>query len=183
MSPLKFITLKNGLQCCLRKATINDAEAILYHTKKTSAESDFLLRYYDEITTTVAQNKSYLAYRLELSCSLVLVALIDNVIIGTITVQPTSNCERYRHRGELGISIQQAYCNLGLGSSLMLHAIDFAKSVGFHQLELEVNSKNEHAIALYMKYGFQVYGRRPDSIRFRNGSYANSYLMFLSLKD
>ena len=51
----------------------------------------------------------------------------------------------------------------------------------FPQIELEVVSANRRAISLYTKYGFQVYGTRPHGLKYRDGTYADDYLMLKPL--
>ena len=53
--------------------------------------------------------------------------------------------------------------------------------MGYEQLELEVVSSNERGIALYKKLGFEAYGLRKKSFKYRDGHYEDEYLMSLNL--
>lgn len=63
----------------------------------------------------------------------------------------------------------------------MSAVIESAKIAGYEQLELEVVADNKRGIALYQKFGFQIYGTREKSFRYRDGSYAAEHLMLLKL--
>ena len=53
--------------------------------------------------------------------------------------------------------------------------------MGLEMIELEVVCENKRAIALYEKHGFRIYGTRPHSFKYRDGSYADEHLMLLDL--
>lgn len=47
----------------------------------------------------------------------------------------------------------------GAGRSLLMHALEYASAeLGVRQVNLGVNTRNEAAIALYRRVGFEVYG-------------------------
>ncbi len=48
----------------------------------------------------------------------------------------------------------------GIGFKLMEYALSYAKNNGVKRILLEVNEKNEPAISLYKKFGFEVYNLR-----------------------
>ena len=56
-----------------------------------------------------------------------------------------------------------------------------AAIAGYEQAELEVVASNENAIALYKMLGFSIYGERKHSMKYRDGSYADEYLMMKTL--
>ena len=47
--PERAVTLKDGRTCLLRPATPDDAPAMIAYMKETAAETEFLLRYPDEV--------------------------------------------------------------------------------------------------------------------------------------
>ena len=57
----------------------------------------------------------------------------------------------------------------GVGSALMVAAIDWARGRGLHKLSLSVWPHNAAAIALYGKYGFVEEGRRVKQMRRQSG--------------
>ena len=52
-----------------------------------------------------------------------------------------------------------------------------AAKAGYEQAELEVVTSNDNAIALYKALGFDIYGKRKHSMKHKDGSYADEYLM------
>jgi RimJ/RimL family protein N-acetyltransferase len=177
----KTIRLKNGKECCLRNPGSNDAGAVLQHMVQTSGETDFMARYSDEINMSEAEERAYLA-RLESDPKAILIsAIVDQNIVATAGFNPVASYEKYRHRAEFGISVKKSYWGMGIGSVLLAAIIESAKTVGFEQLELEVVTNNDRAVTLYKKHGFQIYGTRKNSFRYRSGAYASEHLMLLKL--
>ncbi|MDE6276377.1 MAG: ribosomal protein S18-alanine N-acetyltransferase [Clostridia bacterium] len=58
------------------------------------------------------------------------------------------------------LAVLQDFKGKGIGSLLLEDMIKLAKELNISALTLEVNVNNEAAIALYIKYGFVVEGRR-----------------------
>ena len=63
----------------------------------------------------------------------------------------------------------------------MTHAMDWAKRTGtVSRIELSVFERNQRAVQLYRKFGFEVEGRRRRAI-FRDGEYLDDLIMALLL--
>ena len=58
------------------------------------------------------------------------------------------------------IVIKKSHRNKGLGSLLLQHIINSARSTGKGSITLEVNENNVYAKKLYLKYGFKILGTR-----------------------
>ncbi|MEZ4750878.1 MAG: GNAT family N-acetyltransferase, partial [Bdellovibrionota bacterium] len=73
------------------------------------------------------------------------------------------------HRRRLGVhlilGVLAAHTGKGLGQQLMESMFVWAKSRGLHRLELTVMAHNDRAVALYKKCGFEVEGKKRDSLR------------------
>lgn len=177
MKFLKKIVLKDNKICILRNPEKEEAETVLEHLIQTSGESDFLARYPDEIHTTVEQEQQFLDKMESDPYSAMIVAIVDGQVVGTAGISPVNTMERFRHRAELGISVKSAYSGLGIGTGLLTACMEAATQMGFQYLELEVMTENDAAIRLYDKFGFEIYGKREDSFRFRDGSCRDAYLM------
>ena len=97
-------------------------------------------------------------------------------VIGSIHVQAS------RHGfGDLGMAVAPEWRNRGVGSALMVAAIEWARERGLHKLSLGVFAHNEAAIALYRKYGFVEEGRRVKHYRRANGELWDTIEMGLLL--
>lgn len=70
------------------------------------------------------------------------------------------------HRCELGIGIERAYRNQGLGRALMQTAINFCRHAqSIDWLDLRVFAHNQNARHLYQSLGFEERGQFEDWIR------------------
>ena len=59
--------------------------------------------------------------------------------------------------------------------------LDVAKMLGYEQAELEVVASNEAAIQLYKSIGFEIYGTFPDNMKYKDGTYVDTYWMMKKL--
>ena len=110
-----------------------------------------------------------------------LVAQKDNKVVGVFSLY-TNDWPRQKHVAKFGVYVDNSYQGLGIGSALLKAGIDFCFNwLNIIRLELEVNSDNERAIALYKKFGFEKEGVLRKSL-FRNGKYIDNWVMSL-LKD
>lgn len=173
----KQIELKNGKMCTLRNPGSEDAQEILQHMIITSGETENMLRYSDEITMTEEEERKYLS-DIETSPDAIMVsAVIDGKIIANGGFNPVYKVDKCKHRAKFGISIQEKYWGLGIGSGIMSAILEAARQAGYEQLELDVVTDNLSAIALYEKFGFKIFGTNEKAFRLRNGQYQAVYLM------
>lgn len=93
-----------------------------------------------------------------------LVAEVAGAIVGSIHVQPSKH-----GYGEIGMAVQSDWRGRGVGTALMVAAIDWARDHGLHKLSLSVFAHNDAAIALYRKFGFVQEGRRISHYRRQSG--------------
>ena len=93
-----------------------------------------------------------------------LVAVCGGEVVGSVHVEVS------RHGfGEIGMAVVREWRGRGVGSALMLAAIEWARKRGLHKLSLSVWPHNAAAIALYRKYGFVEEGHRVKQIRRQSG--------------
>lgn len=64
----------------------------------------------------------------------------------------------------MNIVVKKSKRKLGIGSALLQKLIDFSREQKATSITLEVNYKNEPAIALYQKFGFKQVGLRKNII-------------------
>jgi ribosomal-protein-alanine N-acetyltransferase len=92
------------------------------------------------------------------------VAVVGTEILGSMHV----DVSRYGY-GEINMAVARGWRGCGVGSALMVPAIDWAREHGLHKLSLSVWPHNAAAIALYLKYGFVEEGRRVKQVRRQSG--------------
>ena len=106
-----------------------------------------------------------------------LVGIIDERIVGMVSVVMFPERPRRKHVGVIAICVDDNWQGKGVGAALMQAIVDLADNwLNLTRLELEVYADNEAAIHLYERFGFEVEGtlRRH---AFRDGEYVDSKVM------
>lgn len=106
-----------------------------------------------------------------------LVGIIEDRIVGMVSVVTFQNRPRRRHVGAIGISVHEDWQGKGIGKELMRAIVDLADNwLNLTRLELEVYAENEAALRLYEHFGFEVEGRlRQHALR--DGRFVDSIVM------
>lgn len=172
----KKITFQ-GKEIVFRSAIPEHAESLCKHRYITSKETYFMARYPEECTFDIERMKANLAEVENSEKDFMVTAFVENEIVGDLGVMQLRSELKYRHRAYMGISIQQNYCNIGIGSIMIEIAIKQAKENGFEQLELGVFEDNARAIHLYEKFGFKQYGVQPRAFKLKDGTYRDEIIM------
>ena len=165
----QVVRLPDGTICVLRSAAASDAAALLQHLVQTAGETEFLVRYPDEVTMTVEQESAFLQETEAHPRRVMLIAELDGVPAASLGLLPVGDRDKLRHRATLGIAVSRTHWGRGLGSVMVKQALCLAEKVGFAQVELSVSTENHRAIALYQKFGFTVCGTIPRAFRCRDG--------------
>ncbi len=163
----QMITLKNGMECCIRNGTEQDGQAVLDNFNLTHGETDYLLFYPDENSFDVTQESRFLKEKTESENEILLVAVVDGAVVGTAGIEAIGAKYKVRHRAEFGISVAKDFWGLGIGQALMAACVECARAAGYIQLELNVVAENTRAVSMYQKAGFVEYGRNPKGFRSR----------------
>lgn len=182
MEYYQMITLKNGIECCLRNGTEQDGQAVFDHFNLTHGETDYLLSYPDENSFSAEQERQFLKEKTESRNEVEIVAVVDHAVVGTAGIEAAGSKYKIRHRAEFGISVAKAFWGLGIGSALVKACIECAKAAGYLQLELNVVAANERAVSIYKKAGFIEYGRNPRGFHSRITGFQEIISMRLELQ-
>jgi len=165
----------------IRPARKEDALQLIEHTKIVLNESTFMLTTPEEFNTSVEDEEKWIEDHIKPG-NLIIVAEKDGKIVGNLNFK-TSKRKRLSHLGYFGVSIQETYCNQGIGSKLMSYLLDWAQEEpGLEKLCLEVFSHNERAIHLYKKFGFQEEGRKVKFVKFSDTHYEDEIIMYKFVK-
>lgn len=173
----KEIICKDGRTCILRNAELSDAEALMHYLKQTAGETPYLMREPEEISITLEREEDFLRSKLEDTRELMLIGTIDGEHVGNCSLMSMGDYRRYAHRCTVAIALYQKYCGLGIGKAMLKEVLRVAKELGYEQAELEVVSGNESAIRLYESLGFEIYGTLPNSVKYKDGTYAADHFM------
>lgn len=159
----------------IRKVTTADAEKMLVYLKQVSEETPYMIRYPDEVRSSVEEERAFLEKLTSGGRNFMLAVLelnedgLEGRIAGNVGVNAIGSTDKVRHRASLGIALIQEYCGIGLGRILMEKSIALASEYGYTQMELGVFENNERALQLYRKMGFSEVGRIPNAFRLRTG--------------
>lgn len=163
----------------IREAKPTDAEQLIAYVQRLSEEPDSNIELSPgEFTLSIAEEEEILTNYALSENSIYLVAELEGKIIGSLNCKG-SRRQAIRHVVTLGMSVDQAWRGKGIGGELVANAIQWAKGTGMvSRIELFVFERNEVAIHLYRKYGFEVEGRRRRAI-YRDGKYLDDLIMAL----
>lgn len=172
---------KLGRKIIIRSPKIKDADKMLAYLNKTAKETKFLLREEEETHLSIQSEEKFLASIINDERQLMLVAEYEGEIIGSSSFSPVSSLSRIKHRASMGIAIYKDFIGQGIGSAMLKILLEEAKKAGYSQMELEVVTTNQNAVALYKKMGFNIYGTMPNNIRYKDETYADCYWMMKKL--
>lgn len=178
--PSKQITLKDGRTALLRTPEMRDAEALIDLLKTATAETVFLSSYPEEITMSTEDEERWIDGHRDSPLVYDILCEADGEIVGSCNLTRIKQ-QKTRHRATVGISIRQAYWNLGIGSAMFREMIALARAWGIEQIELEYIEGNERGVHLYEKMGFHTVAERPRAIRLRDGTYLSEFIMIKTL--
>ena len=176
------VILKNGKEALLRNGDKADGKEVFEVFNQTHAETDYLLSYPDENSYDPEQEANFLHEKTNSANEIENLAVVDGKLAGTAGFEAVGSKYKLKHRAELGISILKEYWGLGLGKALINACIKCAEDAGYEQLELNVVSENERAIALYKSFGFVEFGRNPKGFNSRTAGFQELVYMLLDLK-
>ena len=175
------ITLKDGRELTLRSAEEKDAQTMLDYMIKTAEETHFLVRYPEEIQTTLEREKEIINDMLESEDSVWFTAFDGERAVGNCAISCHRNHIKLKHRCDFAIALVQEYTGCGLGRILMEKAIAKAREMGFEQIELGAYEDNERGLALYRKMGFKEMGKNLRAFKLKDGTYFDEINMILFL--
>lgn len=177
----KTITLKDGRTAILRAPRPEDAAPMVQYLKDTAGETEFIIRYPEEVTMTAEQEAVFFERLNASPFDMMIVCEVEGRIAGSCQIN-FGNRIKTRHRSTVAIGLTKAYWNLGIGTAMFKEMIAAARArEGVRHIDLEFIEGNSRARALYEKMGFRIIGVKPDAIMLRDGTLRNEYLMRLVL--
>jgi RimJ/RimL family protein N-acetyltransferase len=176
--------LPNGQSLEIRKATQEDAGAILSYFRQLTKETEFLLFTLQESADlSLDSERDYIYGFKDDKKDLLLIAVTARQLVGSITIKQPGLWKQ-AHLGQLGIGVLHDYWNMGIGRRLVTAGIRWAEQhKDIEIIHLSVFSNNERAIQLYRNFGFEEYGRMPQGVRHQDGTYRDTILMSKRIKN
>ena len=172
----KRIILKNGKEAVFKTAEILDAEKMLSYIRQASGETDYLVRYPEEWTSSVSDEERWIKNFRESENVVNITCFIDGEIAGNCEISFRTGIKN-SHLAGIGIAILRDYWNLGIGSLMFTYMIEAAKNRGTEIMELSCFSGNKRAQHLYEKFGFRTAAVKPNVYKLKDGSYQDEVYM------
>jgi putative acetyltransferase len=125
----------------------------------------------------VAQRQSSILKSIDDAASCVLVAAVEDVVVGNLGIQA-------QHRqipGSLGMMVGREHRGQGIGGRLLDDSLHWARGSDLHKVALEAWPHNTAAIGLYRSRGFTVESRLRRHYRRANGELWDAVTMGLML--
>lgn len=105
-----------------------------------------------------------------------LLACVGGEVVGQLGLHASPHPRR-RHVADLGMGVRDDWQGRGVGSALMVAALDLAdRWLQLRRIELQVYADNAAAIALYSRHGFVEEGRHRE-FAFRDGAWVDALSM------
>ena len=176
----KRMNLRDGGELVLRAPVKEDASVLLDYLKTTAGETEYLIRYPEEVSMTLEDEEKYIENQRASEKDCTILAFVDGKHAGNCDIGVSSR-KKTCHFATLGIALTKEFWGRGIGSILMREAIEIAREMGLHHIELEVFAPNTRAITLYEKMGFNIVATRPFAAKCKDGSYMSEHFMQLLL--
>lgn len=98
----------------------------------------------------------------------ILITTNDKKIVGYISVI-FAKFRKLKGNAYLALSVAPSHRNRGIGTGLLQAAEEFAREHSVRRLELEVFAKNEKAVKLFKRLGYEEEGRRRRAVQDQDG--------------
>jgi RimJ/RimL family protein N-acetyltransferase len=136
-----------------------DAAGVNALIAKLYSETDFMLYEPGEWQPTEAEQAQHIE---RMAGGPLFVCEAAGAIVGMV-FGIRGSARRTRHSLVVVIGVAQAWVGRGIGRALLEALEGWGRANGLHRLELNVDSTNARAIALYEKFGFRREGLRRHS--------------------
>lgn len=159
----------------IREINTADSEALANLTKQVEASSEYMLWEPAERNMDPNKQRKMIEKMVKSKNSTIFVAEEKNTLIGFI-MSVGGPANRNKHSAYIVIGILKEYRGQGVGTKLFQYLEQWALHHDIHRLELTVVTRNEIGISLYQKMGFEIEGRKRDSLLI-NSEYVDEYYM------
>ena len=159
----------------VKQADPTDASNLLKLFSALYQESDYLVFEPGEFKITEAEESKLIEKNMGSKSWVLFIAVKKGELVGFLGGNG-GNTNRSKHSIQIAMGVLSRYQGKGIGRQLLQAFINWASENQFHRIELSVIESNKKAISLYTDMGFEIEGRKHDSLKV-NGSYVNEYCM------
>jgi ribosomal protein S18 acetylase RimI-like enzyme len=172
--------MNNSANASLTLRQLVPADAAQYRTLRLAGLRAFPYAFRPDYEDALAQPLSWAAKRLAKESEYWFGAFEGEALVGAICLR-TQDGKKIRHSASLNaLVVDPERQALGIGSALVAHLIEFARSLGYiRQITLTVHDGNSRAERLYDAFGFRQFGLEPDAFLHDGRYYAKQHRQLL----
>ncbi len=158
----------------IRLANLDDFEGIWKIFKDVIATGD---TYVNRPETTMEEGRAkWFAPNIK-----TYVAVINDKIVGAYFLR-SNHPDLGSHVSNAGFIVDKNTRGMGVGKSLVNHALDNARNLGYKAMQFNfVVSTNTVAVNLWKSAGFRIIGTVPNGYHHKQLGFVDSYIMFREL--
>lgn len=160
----------------IREIKTSDVEKFCILTAKVEEESEYMLWEAGERNIQIEQQLQMIEGIEQKDNSTILVAEKDNRGLVGFLMSVGGNAKRNKHSSYIVMGILKEYRGKGIGTKLFEELERWALNHNIRRLELTVVTRNEAALSLYKKMGFEIEGTKRHSLRI-DGKFIDEYNM------
>lgn len=160
----------------IREIKTSDAEKFSTLTPQVEAESEYMLWEAGERNVQIEQQLKMIEGIDQKDNSTILIAEKDNKDLVGFLMSAGGNAKRNKHSSYIVMGILKEYRGKGIGTKLFGELERWAFNHKINRLELTVVTRNEAALSLYKKMGFEIEGTKRHSLCI-DGEFVDEYDM------
>ena len=146
----------------IRPAEVRDAAALIEFMKANEGEPN-LMNEVGDFNLTLEAERDWIKRFEDAPSSVYLVAENNGRIVGSCGCHGGTR-RVDEHVGSLGIAVHPDFRGQAIGTQLLQAALDWARSRDMRRVKLTVFARNDGAIRLYERFGFEIEGRHKNAI-------------------
>lgn len=145
----------------IRNARAKDAEELIEMINEVAGETHFHTFTKGDYNRSIDEQVKVIDALNASENSLFMVASNSEDIIGMLTINGGNSIRSY-HRGDLGIIIRKKYWHMGIGTSMVENALEWARAnERLIKVNLLVHEENVRAISIYERLVSKSKGDNP----------------------
>ncbi|MFT5685667.1 MAG: ribosomal protein S18 acetylase RimI-like enzyme [Myxococcota bacterium] len=165
----------------IEHATLSDAAELLELHRNILEEGRYFITSAEEFHDSLERQRAIMRQLISQDSSCQLLARQDGRLVGMVLIRG-GFLARMAHVGKLEIFLSADCRGKGLGWTLMVAALDWARDQAvLRKIGLTVFEDNTRAVGLYRALDFEVEGRRVGEYREPDGTLRSDLLMWLAV--
>jgi len=160
-----FVT-RFGKKLVIRSAEPKDWESIAHYMNHLKTDSAFTYQYPEQREYTREEMEKRAQEYLDKDRALQIAVFDQDDVVAQLSFRCFHLNEHHpwlKHNCDFGMGVVKDYWSQGIGFRLLQIMEREARAMGYTQIFAEVRANNEAGLALYLKFGFEIVGRRKNA--------------------